>query len=92
VIIANLIGSTWRPTTAGGATLPVYNPATGEVIGQVPLSGGKDADDAVKAAAVAYRSWSRTAVMERTRLMFRFKSLLEDHVSKRRAAGEFGKG
>jgi malonate-semialdehyde dehydrogenase (acetylating) / methylmalonate-semialdehyde dehydrogenase len=80
VIIANLIRSTWRPTTDGGATLPVYNPATGEVIGQVPLSGGKDVDAAVKAAAVAYRSWSRTAVMERTRLMFRFKSLLEDHV------------
>jgi malonate-semialdehyde dehydrogenase (acetylating) / methylmalonate-semialdehyde dehydrogenase len=78
-IIANLIGSEWRKPSNGVATLPIYNPATGEVIGQVPLSGARDVDAAVKAASDAYRTWSRTAVMERVRLMFRYKSVLEEH-------------
>jgi malonate-semialdehyde dehydrogenase (acetylating)/methylmalonate-semialdehyde dehydrogenase len=33
----------------------------------------------VAAAARAFQSWSRTPVMERVRLMFRFKELLERH-------------
>ncbi|TMB89099.1 MAG: CoA-acylating methylmalonate-semialdehyde dehydrogenase [Chloroflexi bacterium] len=78
-MISNLVGSEWR-TPDVERSLPVYNPATGEVIGQVPLSGTKDVDAAVQAAAAAYRTWSRTAVMERVRLMFRFKALLEDNV------------
>src|SRR5258708_18740477 len=78
-MIRNLIGSEWRAASGGAGSLPVYNPATAEVIEQVPLSGAADVDKAVKAAAAAYPAWSRTAVMERVRLMFRFKALLEDH-------------
>jgi malonate-semialdehyde dehydrogenase (acetylating) / methylmalonate-semialdehyde dehydrogenase len=77
-MIANLIGSHWRSPDVA-KSLPIYNPATGEVIGQVPMSGTKEVDAAVQAAVTAYRSWSRTAVMERVRLMFRYKALLEDH-------------
>jgi len=78
-LIRNLIGSEWRPPSDGVSSLPVFNPATAEVIEQVPLSGERDVDAAVKAAATAFPSWSRTAVMERVRLMFRFKALLEEH-------------
>ena len=78
-MIRNLIGSEWRPPSDGVSSLPVFNPATAEVIEQVPLSGERDVDAAVKAAATAFPSWSRTAVMERVRLMFRFKALLEEH-------------
>src|SRR6202049_5194236 len=78
-MIANLIGADWRRPADGGSTLPIFNPATGEVIDQVPLSGAAEVDAAVTAAATAYRSWSRTAVMERVRLMFRYKALLEQH-------------
>ncbi len=78
-MIANLIGSEWRQPADGVGSLPVYNPATGEVIGQVPLSGSTDVNAAVKAAVEAYRGWSRTAVMERVRLMFQFKARLEEH-------------
>src|SRR5258708_31139075 len=77
-MIANLIGSEWRSPDVSGS-LPIYNPATGEVIGQVPLSGAQEVDAAVHAAAGAYRGWSRTALMERVRLMFRYKALLEEH-------------
>ncbi|TMF68195.1 MAG: CoA-acylating methylmalonate-semialdehyde dehydrogenase [Chloroflexi bacterium] len=78
-MIRNLIGADWRMPDRGGASLPVFNPATAEVIEQVPLSGPQEVDAAVKAATAAFPSWSRTAVMERVRLMFRYKSLLEEH-------------
>src|SRR4030088_3286634 len=78
-MIPNLIGSQWRVPSSGAASPPVYNPATGQVIEQVPMSGIHEVDAAVKAAAGAYRTWSRSAVMERVRLMFRYKNLLEDH-------------
>jgi len=79
-LIPNLVGSEWRLPTDGIKSLPIYNPASGEVIEQVPMSGGREVDAAVQAAARAYATWSRTAVMERVRLMFRFKALLEDHL------------
>jgi malonate-semialdehyde dehydrogenase (acetylating)/methylmalonate-semialdehyde dehydrogenase len=78
-MIPNLIGSEWRVPSNGAASLPVYNPATGQVIEQVPMSGSQEVDAAVQAALKAYTAWSRTAVMERVRLMFRYKALLEDH-------------
>ncbi len=77
-MIQNLIGSQWRDAD-GASTLPVYNPATGEVIDQVPLSGQREVDAAAEAATRAFPAWSRTPVMERVRLMFRFKALLEEH-------------
>ncbi|HXD81797.1 MAG TPA: CoA-acylating methylmalonate-semialdehyde dehydrogenase [Candidatus Acidoferrum sp.] len=79
-MIPNLVGSEWRVPTDGVESLPVYNPATGQVIDQVPLSGSHEVDAAVQAAVDAYAAWSHTPVMERVRLMFRFKALLEEHL------------
>jgi malonate-semialdehyde dehydrogenase (acetylating) / methylmalonate-semialdehyde dehydrogenase len=78
-MIANLIGSEHVPAAAGTKTLPVFNPATGEVIDHVPMSGSQEVDRAVEAASSAYRSWAKTPLMERVRLMFRYKAVLEDH-------------
>jgi len=78
-LIPNLIGSEWRVPADGTESLPVYNPASGQVIEQVPMSGSREVDAAVQAATAAYATWSRTALMERVRLMFRFKALLEQH-------------
>ena len=79
-MIPNLVGAEWRVPPASTPTLPIYNPASGQVIEQVPLSGSQEVDAAVQAAVNAYSGWSRTAVMERVRLMFRFKAVLEEHV------------
>jgi len=76
-VIANLVGGAWRPAQSD-ADLPVFDPATGEEIERVPLSTRADVDAAVTAAAARFETWSRVPVMERVRLMFRFKALLEE--------------
>src|SRR5207248_4179768 len=78
-MIRNLIGSEWRLAADGAGSRPVFNPATAEVIEQVPLSGERDVAAAAGAAAAAFASCSRTPLMERVRLMFRYKAVLEEH-------------
>ncbi len=76
--VRNFIGGRWEEKD-GRDTEPVYDPATGEVVAQTPLSTKDDVDRAVKRAEEAFPSWAATPVVERARILFRFKALLEDH-------------
>jgi malonate-semialdehyde dehydrogenase (acetylating) / methylmalonate-semialdehyde dehydrogenase len=76
--VSNLIAGKWENAN-GGATEPVYDPATGEVIAQTPLSTREDLDRAVSAAERAFPSWSSTPVVKRTQVLYRYKMLLEEH-------------
>ena len=76
-MIANLVGGSWQ--TMSGPSLPVFDPATGDIIDTVPLGGATEVDEAVQAATSALPGWSATSVMDRTRLMFRFRELLDSH-------------
>jgi len=76
--VRNLIGGAWEERD-GRETEPVYDPATGEVIAETPLSTAEDVDRAVKKAQEAFPGWSSTPVVERAHLLFRFKALLEEH-------------
>jgi acyl-CoA reductase-like NAD-dependent aldehyde dehydrogenase len=60
-------------------TSPVHNPSTGNVIGFTPLCTAVHVNDAVQAAAAAFSAWSETPPVERTRVLFRFKMLLEEN-------------
>jgi malonate-semialdehyde dehydrogenase (acetylating)/methylmalonate-semialdehyde dehydrogenase len=66
----------------GSASLPSYNPATGETIGAVALATPADVDAAVSAAAEAFLTWSQTPPLKRARVMFRFKELIERDMDK----------
>ncbi|MEO5509905.1 MAG: CoA-acylating methylmalonate-semialdehyde dehydrogenase [Longimicrobiales bacterium] len=55
----------------------VFNPATGEVISRVPLSGRAEVDAAVGAASRALPGWSNTPIKERVQIFFRYRQLLE---------------
>ncbi len=57
----------------------VFNPSTGAVIARVPLGAAADAAAAVSAAAKALPQWSRTPVVDRARVMFRYRELLEQN-------------
>src|SRR3712207_3992284 len=76
--VRNLIGGSWEERD-GRETEPVYDPATGRVIAQTPLSSREDVDRAVKAAEAAFTEWSRTPVVKRTQVLFRYKMLLDEH-------------
>jgi acyl-CoA reductase-like NAD-dependent aldehyde dehydrogenase len=70
-LIRNLVGSEWRVPPDEAPSLPIFNPATGEVIERVPVFSARPVDAAVHAAAEAFDAWSRTAVIDWARLMFR---------------------
>ena len=54
----------------------VTNPATGEVTAQVALADEADAARVIAAAAGAARGWAETSLTQRTRIVFRFRELL----------------
>jgi betaine-aldehyde dehydrogenase len=58
------IDGRWQPA-ADGATIPVINPATEEVMAQVAAGGAAEVEAAVAAAKRAFRSWRRTTGAER---------------------------
>jgi malonate-semialdehyde dehydrogenase (acetylating)/methylmalonate-semialdehyde dehydrogenase len=66
-----------RAEAGGARRSPVYNPATGQVIGETVLADDAQVDRAVAAAKDAFPSWSDTAPLKRARVLFRFKELLE---------------
>ena len=76
--VRNFIGGEWVDGN-GRDTEPVYDPATGEVIAETPLSTRDDVDRAVKAAKAAFEDWSKTPVVRRIQVLFRYKMLLEEH-------------
>jgi malonate-semialdehyde dehydrogenase (acetylating)/methylmalonate-semialdehyde dehydrogenase len=75
-VLENVIGGRRAPVDGAGLQ-DVLDPATGERLAEVPLSGAQQVDDAVRAAAAAWEAWADTPVMERARLMFRLQALLE---------------
>jgi malonate-semialdehyde dehydrogenase (acetylating)/methylmalonate-semialdehyde dehydrogenase len=73
--VASLIAGCWVPGTSGRSG-EVYNPSTGKVIARPAYCSAADVDRAVQAAAAAFPPWAETPVVERARVMFRFRELL----------------
>ena len=57
-LVPNFIGGKWVEAN-GSELFNVHNPATGEVIAKVPLSGQEEVHEAVAAAARAFPGWRR---------------------------------
>ena len=80
--VGNYIDGAWC-NAEGGATLPVVDPATDEVIAEVPASAHADVDRAVGAATRARTAWARTTPRERSELLLELAERLQ------RDAGSF---
>lgn len=65
-----LIGGEWR-ASATGATFPVHDPSTGEIIAQVADAAPEDGAAALDAAASAQSAWAATAPRERGEILRR---------------------
>ncbi|MDT2817124.1 CoA-acylating methylmalonate-semialdehyde dehydrogenase [Vagococcus lutrae] len=76
--LKNFINGEWV-TAKSTVYEDVPNPATGEILAQVPLSNEDDFQLAVDAADEAFKTWSKTPVPRRARLMFKFQQLLVKH-------------
>src|SRR4051812_42704243 len=70
-----LIGGRWEASRSDRRG-PVYNPSNGGIIAEVPFCGAEEVDRAVRSAAAALPAWAETPVVERARVMFRFRERL----------------
>ena len=75
-VLDNYIGGEWKPASAG-EQLDVTNPASGELLARVPLSGPSDLDAAVVAARAALGPWRDVSVIQRARHLFSLREGLE---------------
>lgn len=73
-----LIGDQWLESSSG-ETLDIRNPATGEILGQVPAATAEDVERAVQAARQAFEdsAWSRMRPRDRQNLLWRLADLME---------------
>jgi len=76
--LRNYIGGEWvTPTVAD--YLDLTNPATGEMLGRVPLSSAREVNEAVAAAQAAFLKWREVPPVVRARYLFKLKYLMEQH-------------
>jgi len=74
----NLIGGEWVDS-AGGETMEVLNPATAEVIAEVPRASAEDVDRAVQAAKQALPEWLETTPGERAEALLKLAAAIDEH-------------
>jgi malonate-semialdehyde dehydrogenase (acetylating)/methylmalonate-semialdehyde dehydrogenase len=70
-----LRGGNWEGSSSSRRG-DVFNPSTGKVIAHVPFCTAEEASRVVQAAAEALPAWSAVPVVERVRVLFRFRELL----------------
>jgi 1-pyrroline dehydrogenase len=72
------VGGEWADA-ASGETMEVLNPATGEVIAEVPRCDAADVDRAVEAARAALPEWLDSTPQERSELLLKLASVIDEH-------------
>ena len=75
--VKNLIDGEW--VESEGEYKDIVNPATGDVIGRVPISTKSELDEAVEAAQEAFPYWREMPPVARARCLFRLRDLLEEN-------------
>ncbi|MEM7335079.1 MAG: CoA-acylating methylmalonate-semialdehyde dehydrogenase [Chloroflexota bacterium] len=76
--LKNYINGAWVDSSAS-EYLDVENPATGEVLAQVPIPSGADMDTAVTHAETAFKAWRQVPAGERIQYLFKLKQVMEAH-------------
>src|SRR5437762_143970 len=75
--VPNYVNGEWRESNSADWQ-DVLNPATGEMLASVPLSGAAEVANAIEAASAAYPAWRRTPPEDRIQPLFKLKQLLEN--------------
>jgi aminobutyraldehyde dehydrogenase len=74
------INGDWADAASGEMT-QVINPATEEVIAEVPKGSEADVDRAVGAARTAFATWSMTTPAERSGMLYKLADAIADHAA-----------
>src|SRR5215208_4078193 len=74
----NFVGGAWVDAVEGG-TMEVLNPATGEVIAEVPRGTQADVDRAVEAAKKALPEWLETTPQERSEALLKLAAAIDEN-------------
>ena len=77
--LENFVNGQWLASRAA-EVLPVRNPASAEVLAEVPLSPAEEVHKAAQAAERAFLEWRRRPAGDRIQPLFRLKSILEDNL------------
>ncbi|MFO7528694.1 MAG: CoA-acylating methylmalonate-semialdehyde dehydrogenase [Marinobacter sp.] len=67
-------------TSASERHSPVFNPALGAQTAKVSLASVSDVEQAIASAKAAFPAWSNTSPLNRSRILFRFKMILEERL------------
>lgn len=78
-ILPNYVGGSWHASESS-ERLDVTNPATGDVLGRVPLTPAKEVGEAVQTAQDAFPDWRRVPAPDRVQYLFKLKILLEENL------------
>ncbi|XP_021662398.2 methylmalonate-semialdehyde dehydrogenase [acylating], mitochondrial isoform X3 [Hevea brasiliensis] len=79
--VPNLIGGKFVDSQSF-ASIDVINPATQQLVSQVPLTTNEEFRAAVFAAKRAFPSWRSTPITTRQRIMFKFQELIRREIDK----------
>jgi malonate-semialdehyde dehydrogenase (acetylating) / methylmalonate-semialdehyde dehydrogenase len=72
-----------KPATGSSdRTSPVFNPATGEQQAELALASVEDVDVAVQTAKAAFERWGQSSLSQRTKVLFKFRELVNANVQK----------
>jgi len=77
--LGHFVGGSRRAGTSGRAG-PVFDPATGRATVNVSFASRDETRAAIAAARAAFPAWSETPPLQRARVLFRFKALLDARV------------
>ena len=75
--VRNYVNGSYQDHAPGVDTVPVTDPATGEVIAIVPVTTKEEVDKAVAIAKEAQKKWGAQTVKTRVQALFKLKMLME---------------
>lgn len=75
ISIRHYINGQWREEP-GCATVPLYNPSTGEEIGAVPMASADLAREAISTSAEAYKTWRHLPISKRVGYIYKIRECM----------------
>uniref|UniRef100_A0A7R9HXH7 Probable methylmalonate-semialdehyde/malonate-semialdehyde dehydrogenase [acylating], mitochondrial n=1 Tax=Timema bartmani TaxID=61472 RepID=A0A7R9HXH7_9NEOP len=60
--------------------IDLHNPATNEIVTRIPKTTNSEMESAVQSAKEAYKTWSRTSILSRQQIMFRFQDIIRKNI------------